>query len=181
MTYYQRNKDKWKTSYKENRKERLKERREHKYDYSIIYIIECNISKLKYIGSTTSLLCERMAKHRYDNKKRLDRTESHLVMENNDYTYKVIEEYPCKTFEELRKREQYWIDKTECVNKQRAYNTNEDYKKNDMKSYYNNRDKRINSMKEKRDYQNSWGDPINKLNRDTPNNLLLIQPDIFNY
>lgn len=41
---------------------------------------------------------------------------SYKVLENNNFEIILIEAYPCKSKDELHKRERYWIENTECVN-----------------------------------------------------------------
>ena len=77
-----------------------------------IYCIE-DINDLKYIGSTTQSLHQRLNNHRF--KKRCD----------NNITSKKLNLYNCIIYEletcdecDRDERERYWIQNTECVNKQ---------------------------------------------------------------
>jgi len=88
----------------------------------------------QYIGSTTQQLCQRMSKHKADlNTKNCM---SRYVLENNNYIIELLELYPCNNVDELTKREQYYIDSVDCINKNKAWLT-EEQKQNYGKYYYN--------------------------------------------
>lgn len=83
---------------------------------------------LVYIGSTTKTLTQRLNKHETDYKSYNRYVSSFKVLKTGNYEILLIENYPCNSRDELRAREQYHIDNTECVNIQRAYRSPE-YKK----------------------------------------------------
>ena len=91
------------------------------YENGKIYRIYCNITKKCYIGSTTTTLSRRLSTHRGCYKKFLNGGLYHYmssfeVLKNNDYVIILIENYECKSKEELFQRERYYIENTECVN-----------------------------------------------------------------
>ena len=42
---------------------------------------------------------------------------SYDILQNDDYQIVLIENYPCNSKNELERRERYWIENTDCVNK----------------------------------------------------------------
>ena len=88
-----------------------------------------------YVGSTNYVkLCSRLGKHRgylrdYMNGSSLNYCTSMEILINENYKMLLLEPYPCKNRDELRMREQEWMDKLRCdkmVNKQNAYISKED-------------------------------------------------------
>jgi hypothetical protein len=76
-----------------------------------------------YIGSTVEkYLCDRLTKHKYNNKMGT-KCSSKYIMDLGEHKIVLIERYPCDTTEELRAREQVYLDKEEaiCVNENKAY------------------------------------------------------------
>ena len=90
------------------------------YSKGKIYKIICNITGNIYIGSTINDLSVRLAKHKCDSHS------SKEILENNDYQILLIEEYPCKSKEELLWRERYWIENNNCVNVKKPIITEEE-------------------------------------------------------
>ena len=91
------------------------------YKQGKIYKIECNVTGLIYIGSTCKKkLSGRMTEHRSKYKKYLNYKgkyySSFKVMENKDYDIILIEDYPCKSKDQLFARERYYTNEIECVN-----------------------------------------------------------------
>jgi len=150
------------------------------YEKAKIYKIIDNTNGNIYIGST----CEKYLSRRLDGhktkykyhiqgKKNFRYTSSFDIIKNNDYKIILIENYSCKNKDELRMREQFYIDNTLCINKHNSY-TSSDYKKQKMKeNHFNNRTKICD--RKKKHYKNfkSWGDSVN--------NILYIKDDIFLY
>lgn len=87
-----------------------------KYQNSIIYKIYDNTNGNVYYGSTYNLLRVRMQQHKSDalNDKRCV---SKQIILNGNYSYSMVEPYPCNSRQELRTRERYWIENFDCVNK----------------------------------------------------------------
>lgn len=86
------------------------------YKNAKIYDIKCNITGDIYVGATTQKLCNRMTGHRSDAKRNTS-CRSKQIINRRDYSYSLIEDYPCDRKEQLTARERYWIEKLECVNK----------------------------------------------------------------
>lgn len=89
-----------------------------------------------YIGSTTKqYLSQRLAKHKSDYKRYLQKkrnyTTSYDLLKLGETTIILLEKCPCDSKDELRAREQYYLDlyNTTCVNKQAAFATMQ-HKKN---------------------------------------------------
>jgi len=132
-----------------------------------IYCIE-DINDLKYIGSTTQSLIQRLNNHRI--KKRND----------NPITSKKLNLYNCIIYElenceecNRDEREKYWIENTECVNKNKPGGQSEEElrekskirrdKKKEQKREYDKQYRLKNKerlKKEKEEYRNK---PENKL------------------
>ena len=92
------------------------------YQLGKIYKIVCNTTGLIYIGSTCEpTLAKRLAKHNgnyieYINKKRNFIT-SFKILENKNFEIILLDEYPCDSKDQLHKRERFFIDSNDCVNK----------------------------------------------------------------
>lgn len=84
-----------------------------KYENGKIYKIYSESANLTYYGSTCTPLCKRLKEHKTYPKGKYT---SSLVLENDDATIILVEEYPCKSKKELYKREGYYQKNFECVN-----------------------------------------------------------------
>ena len=138
-----------------------------------------------YIGSTTQTLSRRRQKHISDSKNhgkicnnRVITYSSHPIIMNGNHNIVLLELFPCNMKDELRMKEQEWIDKTECINSQRAYRSPE-YIENYNREWFKQR--AINQKEELKKYkselfkyQSSWGGA-----RQRENNLLNIDDDLF--
>jgi len=118
------------------------------YQLSKIYEIRCNITNKKYYGSTCQKhLSQRIQTHKADYKKWLkdNKKYSYLssfeILKNEDYKIILVENFECKTKDELRAREQHYIDNNDCINKHKAYLTEEEKKDYKIKHYQDNKDK----------------------------------------
>jgi hypothetical protein len=104
------------------------------YQESKIYKIVSDQTDKIYIGSTTKkYLSTRMAMHRYvnsDQNKCSTSYRSGEILKYGDAKIILIENYDCKSKDELHEREQYWIDQNKeiCVNQNNAHGP-------DMKKY----------------------------------------------
>ena len=98
--------------------------RENKYINGKIYkITDVGYNKC-YIGSTCESLCKRLARHTSKYKVYLKGgitlTRSFDLFDEygvENCKIELIENFPCENKEELRKREGYYIQNTECINK----------------------------------------------------------------
>ena len=175
------------------------------YQNSKIYKIVCDTTGLIYVGSTTEIrLAKRLAKHKCDYKRYLEGKQdksmtSSKLFENNNCRIELIELYPCNTKDELLKKERFYIESLECVNKnipgrtcKQWHKDNKDYVKKKRKEYrLKNKDKIATQKKESaernkehiqtyqkelRDYKRTWcGHPYHN----ESNNLLNIDLSIF--
>ncbi len=128
-----------------------------------IYLIECNKTGLKYIGSTTTSINKRIADHIYDMKRK--NTSSKKVLENKDYNVKILKEFNNIDKKKLLQFEDEYIQNYNCVNYKRAYK-NIKYNKDKNRLYRINRDL----------YEKTWGE-YGIYSWD--NNLLKIDIDLF--
>ena len=93
-----------------------------------------------YVGSTCESLSQRMAHHHSQYKYYKSRTDkkdinSFLLFDEFGFEnckIELIEHYPCESKEELRRREGYYIQSMDCVNRLVAGRTAKEYKE-----YYN--------------------------------------------
>jgi hypothetical protein len=139
-----------------------------KYENGKIYKIVSENCDNIYIGSTAeSRLCRRLQKHLsnyrdYLKGKSKSYCKSFDIFNEGNYKIILIENCPCKNKDELRMREQYWLDNTDNkVNKNNAIHDKKEYDRI-----------RWNGL---RSYQNSWGGDIRANN----NNLLKIDVNLF--
>ena len=100
------------------------------YKHGKIYEIRCNKTGRVYVGSTIQCLKDREASH--ISRRKVKRYCSWSIIQENDYTMKSIESYPCKSRIELLKRETVWYKKYKeeygdlCVNKIKPYESKEE-------------------------------------------------------
>jgi hypothetical protein len=125
------------------------------YKNGKIYKIVNDKLGLTYYGSTTQILSQRMgghivAKKRFDNGKCPNMT-SFQLLDGNQKIY-LVEKYPCNDKNELERRERYYIENNDCVNKCIPSRTNKEYRidnKDKIKQYQKEYDKN-NKDKKKR-------------------------------
>ena len=92
------------------------------YSKGKIYKIICNITEEIYIGSTCVSLSQRLAGHKnnykkWKNGKNKKKTNSFDIIDRNNYSIILLEDYPCNNKEKLLQKEREWIEKLECLNK----------------------------------------------------------------
>lgn len=96
-----------------------------KYEHGKIYKIISSQSDKMYIGSTVSkYLCERMGQHKYAFvHKNVKKCRANEIVQYDDAKIVLIENYPCKSRDELLQREQFWIDQhqNDCLNAHKAW------------------------------------------------------------
>ena len=110
-----------------------------------IYRIVDNTNGNIYIGKTKQkYLCQRLTSHRYKG----SCCSSSQIIKNGDYKIELIEETEDET------RERYWVENTECINKQIPGRTRKEW-------FEYNRDKNLKRTKSRseivRPYEISWG------------------------
>jgi len=147
-----------------------------------IYCIE-DINDLKYVGSTKKTLARRLSGHKTDKNRDIKITSTRLDLDNCE----IYELEACNESNRYE-REQYWIDRIECVNKKNAIRDNENYGKD---YYRKNKDRKLKVNKEWREknkvhvrndrknlnqYKKSWGGDMRSLEC----NLLKIDLSVFN-
>ena len=152
--YYEANKGKWKEYY-ESRKKKMggSFSRPTSFRDGKIYKIVCHESDEIYIGSTKTSLNARLSQHKYDAKHRTDMASSKIILRNH-YSIELIEDFPCEYSRELCAREQYWIDRSECVNFTTAYKSDESRKAYNKKWAQDHKDQRNLDRRQVR----KWGD-----------------------
>ena len=145
----------------------------NKYHKGKIYKIIDNTNNEIYIGSTIRSLKRRLREHLDQKDDDCNRITKRII-NNNNYDIQLIENYPCQNKIELIKREQFWIDNTDCINIKKAF-VAENKKDYDKIRYQENKDE----IKEKTNklyyYQSSWGG-----DKRSNNNLLCIDINVFN-
>jgi hypothetical protein len=131
------------------------------YKNGKIYRIVCNETGLQYIGSTTQKLTQRLTSHKVKYKGYLNEkyhyVTSFKILENNNFDIILIENCSCDNKEELHKRERYFIETMNCVNKNIPTRTDKEYRnynKEVMKEYYENNKDKIKEIK-KEYYENN--------------------------
>lgn len=101
------------------------------YKNGKIYKLVSNNSDKVYYGSTCSPLCKRLYGHKHDFKRyqegKKNKITSFQVIRYDDCEIILIENYPCKSKEELHARERYYIENNECVNKVIPTRTRKEY------------------------------------------------------
>ena len=104
------------------------------YQDAKIYKLINTEGTLCYIGSTTQKLSLRKAHHHGDYRRLKNNKGTYLssfeIYEDDEHDCKIIllEAYPCDSKEELGKRERYYIESTECVNKNRPTRTKKEWR-----------------------------------------------------
>jgi hypothetical protein len=164
------------------------------YSMGKIYrIVSKNTDKI-YVGSTTKdNLKTRLQQHESNYRLQKSYYTSYEILKLGDYDIELVEECNCNNKKELRMREKYWIDNSNCVNQVKPGRTRKErdnllvnkLKKaeQDKKYYEKNKDRLLEKNREyNKDYDKiryKWyssmgGNPF-KIN----NSLLRIDVDLF--
>lgn len=144
-----------------------------------IYKIVDNTNDNIYIGITTQkYLCNRLSSHKYDKD-----CMSFEIIKNDDYKIELIEETDDKS------RERYWIENTECVNKQIPGRTKKQWNSDNKdkmtayrKKHYenkNNRDKFSQYQKKYDKIRYKWHTSMGGSPYSNNMSLLKIDPNLF--
>ena len=118
---------------------------EDRYQHGKIYRLICEDSHF-YIGSTVTSLEKRFGCHLYAIEKRLcgGKYVHMYTIPMNEIQIELIEQFPCDTRAQLRKRENDHISRYKddplCMNTYRAYREEDDKKRYDAEYYRNNRE-----------------------------------------
>jgi len=125
----------------------------NKYNNSKIYKIWSPNTELIYIGSTTQLLCKRLADHTknfnlYKNSK-YHYTSSFKILEYQDAKIELIENVNCNDREQLHKREGEFIRQNReiCVNKKIEGRAQQEYKEQAKIYYEDNKEELLEYQK----------------------------------
>jgi hypothetical protein len=122
-----------------------------------IYKIVCRKTGEVYVGGTAEkYLSQRLANHVRNFRHRDKGTKSissYSIIERGDYYIELIENWPCGSVEELRQRERYWFDRTDCINKVKPYVSEDDHKERNRQYFQDN-------------YEPSYGQALQKLFQD---------------
>ena len=101
-------------------------------------MIECNINNERYIGSS---MCKNKNERLYRHKT-INNTVSKQIINRNNYEYIILQDIFDIDKKQLLIKEQEYIDKYDCINKKRAYRTEEQKKK-----YYEKNKEKIKEYK----------------------------------
>lgn len=135
-------------------------------DYSKAKIYKITSNGEIYYGSTLQPLHKRHFDHKksYYQYQRGERTfiTSFTLFEKygvDNCRIELVEEYECKSIEELHRREGWWITNNPCVNKQIAGRTRKEYY-NDNKDMYLEKAKKFseNNREKVREYKKKYAD-----------------------
>ena len=96
-----------------------------------IYRIVCNTTGKQYIGSTTRPLSERLSEHKSDYKRFLNKRHNYVtsfeILKNDNCEIVLIENLVCDNKEELYRRERFYIETMNCINKIIPSRTKQEY------------------------------------------------------
>ena len=117
------------------------------YNNSKIYKIYNPYNNNIYIGSTTKKnLNDRFSQHKNTYITKSDRYKS--LGNINEWKCELIENYKCNSKEELRYREQHYINLYDnCINKQRAHRSDKEKREQILKAHKNHYIKNSNIIK----------------------------------
>ena len=103
------------------------------YSNGKIYRIICNNTGNMYIGSTCCALSRRLAQHKSDYNKGKNEVASFDIIKEGNYQIVLIENVPCNNKEELERRERFYIENMNCVNKRVPLRTDKEYYEDNKK------------------------------------------------
>ena len=127
-----------------------------------IYRLKDNTNGNIYYGSTIQNINKRMSKHKNHYKRYLEGKNSYLysfeIIKNNNYNVEIVEEVECETKYELLKRERYYIENFDCINKKIPNRTYKEWleKHKDYQKEYNKKNKEQRKEKSKIYYKNNY-------------------------
>jgi len=124
-----------------------------KYQRGKVYAIICRKTERRYIGSTCEpTLARRLAEHVGDFKKWEKGEKNYItsfdIIRDGDYYIVLLESYPCNSKDELRMCEQKHIDLCECLNKRKAFQSEEEWKQYQKQYYEQNREEKLEYAKQ---------------------------------
>lgn len=138
------------------------------YQNAKIYKIVCG--DLTYYGSTCNELRKRLYEHKIKSLKKTSYLTSKKIFEKGTPEIFLVEKFPCNDRMELLKRERYYIEKFECVNKTTPTRTPKEYREDNkdkireiQKEWYKkNKDKVLEQTKT---YKENNKDKIRERNK----------------
>ena len=111
------------------------------YQLGKIYKLVCNNTGKQYVGSSCQdRLCSRLTGH----VRKGNTCSSREIIEGGNYEMILIENFPCDSKDELHKRERYFIENLDCINKVIPTRTNKEY-------YISNKEQLLEHRKEYRE------------------------------
>ena len=123
----------------------------------IVYLLKCNKTGKQYVGSSTNFKKRKNAhKNSYTHflKGKYNYVSSFEIIKNGDYSYKILAEIECVDKIILKKVEQQYITRMDCINKLQAYTDRKQYKKEwDMKNKKHIQEYNIAYQKRKKEEQ----------------------------
>jgi hypothetical protein len=142
----------------------------NRYEKARIYRVIDNSNGQQYIGSTCKSLSNRLSQHKYDYQKYLEGIQHYIssfdILKNCDFSIILIEEYPCSNKEQLLKRERYYIETLNCINKRMPIRTKEERVEITKIQNYNYQKNNVEKVKEiQKNYYNINKDTINEKKR----------------
>jgi hypothetical protein len=112
----------------------------------LIYEIVCNETGERYIGSTFEpTVARRIANHRAS-----IGCSSRQIIDRGNYSYGLLETALVDTRDELRMAERKCYDNLDCINKNKPYLSEEEYKEYRKKKYEKHKDQQIENIIENR-------------------------------
>jgi hypothetical protein len=139
-----------------------------------IYNIYDNTNGSVYYGSTTETFSRRLSKHKSAYKQWCkgtgSQTKSVEIIKNDDFTISLVEQVEYQEKAELHRRERYYIENDECVNKYIPTRSQKEYKyankesiKVYKKGYYVSNREHLNEKQ--KEYENENREHINEMKR----------------
>jgi len=124
-----------------------------KYQKGKVYAIICRKTNRRYIGSTCEpTLARRLSQHVGDFKKWEKGEKNYItsfdIIRDGDYYIVLLESYSCNSKDELRMCEQKHIDLCECLNKRKAFQSEEEWKQYQKQYYEQNREEKLEYAKQ---------------------------------
>jgi hypothetical protein len=127
------------------------------YNNGKIYKIVSNITDDVYFGSTTQKLSKRIWSHRADYKMYLQGKRCYIssfkILETGYYDIILVENFPCRTKEELHARERFYIENNNCINKNIPCRTDAEYRQDNKERYKDYRKENKDMIAE---YHKKW-------------------------
>ena len=150
------------------------------YTKGKIYRIVCNITGKCYYGSTCLSITQRLANHNYAYNQFLRGTKKtnysvFEILRQNDYDIVLVEECSYENRSQLLRRERFYIDNNDCVNKNKPIALHENDKKEYLKQYYIDNYEKMNSQA--KDYNKKNYDRIQQKKKQEKQELIYLREE----